>query len=474
VALKDEGNELLKNGKYALAAEKYSEAIEIAPNAIFYSNRAQALIKLESFGLAIMDANEAIKCDPNYLKAYYRRGSANFALGKPKAALKDFRAVAAIAPKDKGALEKMKACQKEVRREAFENAIEKGESEKQSYNFDSMVVEASYDGPHLDDGPVTMAFVEEMMERFRGEKLIHAKYVAKILLAAKEHFKSLKSCIRVPLGKVSGDNDEEAHINVCGDTHGQFYDLCNIFSIGGMPSETNPYLFNGDFVDRGSFSFEVVLTLLALKVACPTGLYMLRGNHETKNMNKIYGFEGEVQHKYNAAVMSVFCDVFQWLPLCAVINDAVFVVHGGLTTDREGRVPLSEIENIRRGCEPPESGLMSDLLWADPQPMPGRSPSKRGVGFAFGPDITRNFLAHNNLSLVVRSHEVKDEGYLEEHDGKCITIFSAPNYCDSMGNKGAFIRFEKDNKPIFNQYDAVPHPNVPPMRYAGMMGQFGF
>jgi hypothetical protein len=80
----------------------------------------------------------------------------------------------------------------------------------------------------------------------------------------------------------------------------------NIFEKGGFPSETNPYLFNGDFVDRGSFSFETVFTLLAIKLSCPKGLFMLRGNHETKNMNKIYGFEGEVKHKYDDSVMQLF------------------------------------------------------------------------------------------------------------------------------------------------------------------------
>ena len=105
--------------------------------------------------------------------------------------------------------------------------------------------------------------------------------------------------------------------------------------------------------------------------------------------------------------------------------------------------------------------------------MPGRRPSKRGIGFSFGPDITDAFLTANNLELLVRSHEVKDEGYEIDHDGKCITIFSAPNYCDQMGNKGAFIRFKADMKPNFTQFTAVAHPNIPPMRYASMMSQFG-
>lgn len=314
------------------------------------------------------------------------------------------------------------------------------------------------------------------------------RFVLQILLAAKEHFKNQPSLLRLTLPKLPVVEDNKpliGHFNVCGDTHGQYYDLLNIFEKGGFPSESNPYLFNGDFVDRGSFSFETVFTLMSIKLACPKGLFMLRGNHETKNMNKIYGFEGEVKHKYDDVVMQLFAEVFNWLPLSAVISNkegpgalSVFVVHGGLSTNIApgdadvngiGAISLSAIEGIVRGREPPESGLMADLLWSDPQPLPGRALSKRGVGFSFGPDFTAAFLEKNDLQLLVRSHEVKDEGYVVEHGGKCITIFSAPNYCDQMGNKGAFIRFKEDMKPNFTQFDSVPHPNVPPMRYAGNM-----
>lgn len=318
------------------------------------------------------------------------------------------------------------------------------------------------------------------MDRFKRGKLLHRKYVVQILLAMKNNFASLPSLLRISLPDTA-----DAHITVCGDTHGQFYDVCNIFALNGLPSETNPYLFNGDFVDRGSFSFEVVLTLFTMKLVFPNHVHLLRGNHESKNMNKIYGFEGEVKHKYDDTVMQLFTEVFNWLPLSAVIENKVIVVHGGLFTDEN--VTLADIEKIDRNREPPESGLMSDLMWSDPQPFPGRGPSKRGIGLSFGPDVTKAFLAHNNLGmfavfvsrldcgygvcmligvscfsfvcmlieLLVRSHEVKDEGYLVEHDGKCITVFSAPNYCDQMGNKGAFIRFEKDMKPRFTQFTAV-------------------
>jgi serine/threonine-protein phosphatase 5 len=319
-----------------------------------------------------------------------------------------------------------------------------------------------------------------------------SRFVLQILVAAREHFCKQPSLLRLTLPVLGDDlniiDDPDSpgvvgHFTVCGDTHGQFYDLLNIFEKGGFPSETNPYLFNGDFVDRGSFSFETVFLLLTIKLACPTGLYMLRGNHETKNMNKIYGFEGEVHHKYDTSVMNHFAAVFKWLPLAAVLSNkqgpsplSVFVVHGGLSTNIPaadvneagiGAITLEAIEGIPRGREPPESGLMADLLWSDPQSIKGRSPSKRGVGFSFGPDYTNAFLEKNNLQLVVRSHEVKDDGYVVEHEGKCITIFSAPNYCDQMGNKGAFIRFRENMKPNFTQFDSVPHPDIPPMRYAG-------
>jgi len=123
-ALKDEGNAFLSERKYSSAAQKYTDAIELMPTAVFYSNRAMAMIKLESYGSAILDANEAISLDPSYIKGYYRRGSANFALGKVKEARKDFRAVCKLKPKDADAKKKLAACEKAVKVQMFQDAIE--------------------------------------------------------------------------------------------------------------------------------------------------------------------------------------------------------------------------------------------------------------------------------------------------------------------------------------------------------------
>jgi len=196
---------------------------------------------------------------------------------------------------------------------------------------------------------------------------------------------------------------------------------------------------------------------------------MSRGNHETKNLNKLYGFEGEVKHKYDIKVYELFNEMFCNMPLSHCINKKVFVTHGGLFA-KDG-VKLDDIRKVNRVKEPGDEGIMCECLWSDPCDKNGRHPSKRGVGVMFGPDVTEKFLLDNDLKLVVRSHEVKPTGYEYQKGGKCITIFSAPNYCDQMGNKGAFIRFKgKTMEPEITSFEKVDHPKIPPMAYASGFG----
>ena len=485
--LKDKGNGFLKDGKFLEAVAFYSDALEYRPtNAIILSNRALAFIKLENYGLALQDADHAIESDPKYAKAYYRRASANFALNHFKLARKDFRTVCKIKPKDKDGRAKLAAVEKAIREEAFSKAIEAEQTAPLSASYDPSIIDispSSYTGPHpqgtlltdadaeaalFEPGNLPREFVLQAMKEFEDQKLIHKRYIARILLAARKYYAAEDTLMRISIPDEAPSPDAEPRVTVCGDTHGQYYDVLNIFKINGYPSAQNKYLFNGDFVDRGSFSLEVITCFLMWKLHDPECIYLTRGNHETKNMNRIYGFEGEVKAKFDDKIFQLYLEVFEWLPLAAVIGGGVFVTHGGIPVDPT--VTLQDVANVKRGMEPPEHGLMSDLLWSDPQPFPGKSPSKRGVGFAFGPDITEAFLERNSLQLLVRSHEVKEEGYLVEHGGKTITVFSAPNYCDSMGNKGAFIHFGKDLEPKFTQFEAVPHPDVKPMAYAAGMG----
>ncbi|MQL85986.1 hypothetical protein Taro_018521 [Colocasia esculenta] len=426
--IKFRANEAFKAHRFSQAIELYSQAIELnGLNAVYWANRAFAHTKLEEYGSAVQDATKAIEIDPKYSKGYYRRGAAYLAMGKFKEALKDFQQLKRICPNDPDAAKKLKECEKSVQKIRFEEAIAVDESERrsvaESIDFHSIDVEPQYSGARIEGEVVTLDFVKKMIDDFKNQKCLHKRYAYQIVLQAREMLRPMPSLVDITVA-------DGHHFTVCGDVHGQFYDLLNIFELNGLPSEDNPYLFNGDFVDRGSFSLEVILTLFAFKCMSPQAMYLARGNHESKSMNKIYGFEGEVKSKLSDTFVELFAEVFCCLPLAHVINNKVFVVHGGLFS--VDGVKLSDIRAIDRFCEPPEEGLMCELLWSDPQPLPGRGPSKRGVGLSFGGDVTKRFLNENNLELVVRSHEVKDEGYEIEHDGKLITVFSAPNYCDQV------------------------------------------
>ncbi|KAL6071211.1 Serine/threonine-protein phosphatase 5 [Balamuthia mandrillaris] len=465
--LKQKGNQCFAESKFDAAIEYYTQAITLAPNAILYSNRAFAHIKLENYGSAMSDATEALKYDPTFVKAYYRRGTAHLALGQYKEGLQDFREAVKIKPRDKDVRLKYKKCEKAYKEDRLQKAIAFDDATPSVIeslgDVDAMVVEEEYDGPHLPD-PITLDFVIQMMEHFRKQKVLHKKYVYKMLIAVKKILSEEETLVRVQF--------DCGKFTIFGDIHGQYYDLLNVFeNLNGYPSESNPCLFNGDFVDRGSFSVEVILTLFAFKMLYPKHVFLNRGNHEAITMNKVYGFEGEVRAKYNPATYQLFCEVFCQLPLAHVINQKVLVVHGGLFS--EDGVTLENIRKTDRFREPPDAGIMCEALWADPQPLPGRAPSKRGVGLSFGPDVTKRFLEANRLDLLVRSHECRDMGYQLDHDGKCITVFSAPNYCDQIGNKGAIVVLDDELKPSFVTYSAVPHPKVPPMAYASNFSMFG-
>jgi serine/threonine-protein phosphatase 5 len=329
------------------------------------------------------------------------------ALGKYKDARKDFRMVVKHAPGDKDARGKLDECERVIRRTEFEKAIEVDEfkSVTESISIESMMVEPTYDGVHIVDGAITKRFVQDMMERFKRQDKIARKYAFQILIQIKAYFDKQPTLVHVQV-------PSEGKLTVCGDVHGQYYDLLHLFELAGHPDNNHAFLFNGDFVDRGSFY--------------PDRFYLTRGNHETREMNRMYGFEGEAKHKYNDTLFKLFTECFNALPLAHVINHRIFVVHGGLPSTPG--VTLKDISDIHRFKQPGTDNLMSDLLWSDPHPGLGYRPSKRGVAKEFGSDVTDAFLELNGLDKVIRSHEVKANGYVMDHNGKCITVFSAPNY----------------------------------------------
>ena len=318
-------------------------------------------------------------------------------------------------PNNKDARLKLADCEKIVRRVEFLRAIEAGDPPCafEGLNTDSITVDAAYDGVRLEN-EMTQEFIDNMITRFKDGKQIHQKYVYQIIFAVRNIVYNEPTMVELEV--------EKGHtLTICGDTHGQFYDLLEIFRLNGFPTESHHYLFNGDFVDRGSWSTEVALLLYTYKWLYPKAFFLNRGNHETDEMNRVYGFEGECKAKYTERVFKLFSESFSALPLATLIGKQYFVVHGGLFSD--DKISLDDIRKLNRHSQrqPGQQGLMLEMLWTDPQTTPGRGPSMRGVGLQFGPDVTKRFCDANGLKAIIRSHEVRMEGYEVEHNGRCIT-----------------------------------------------------
>ncbi|KAF9764958.1 Serine/threonine-protein phosphatase PP2A catalytic subunit [Nosema granulosis] len=245
----------------------------------------------------------------------------------------------------------------------------------------------------------------------------------------------------------------KAPVTVCGDVHGQFHDLIELFKVGGLPPYTN-YLFMGDYVDRGYHSVETLSLLLCLKVKHPTRIHLLRGNHESRQITQVYGFFDECMRKYATSnVWRCFTDLFDYLPLSAVVNNDTFCCHGGLSPSFK---TLDELKSIDRKIEVPHEGAMCDLLWSDPDEKMGWGPSPRGAGFTFGPDITEKFKEKNGLKMICRAHQLVMDGYSWNHNQGCVTIFSAPNYCYRCGNLGTLMEMDEQGQIGFTQFEPSP------------------
>ncbi|BAM40075.1 serine/threonine protein phosphatase 1, PP1-gamma catalytic subunit [Theileria orientalis strain Shintoku] len=232
----------------------------------------------------------------------------------------------------------------------------------------------------------------------------------------------------------------EAPIKICGDIHGQYYDLLRLFEYGGFPPVSN-YLFLGDYVDRGKQSLETICLLLAYKIKYPENFFLLRGNHECASINRIYGFYDECKRRYSIKLWKAFTDCFNCLPVAAIIDDKIFCMHGGLSPEL---TTMDQIRQISRPTDVPDTGLLCDLLWSDPDPnTTGWGENDRGVSFTFGSDIVVNFLVKHELDLICRAHQVVEDGYEFFSKRRLVTLFSAPNYCGEFDNAGAMMSVDK-------------------------------
>ncbi|XP_047325360.1 serine/threonine-protein phosphatase BSL1-like [Impatiens glandulifera] len=263
----------------------------------------------------------------------------------------------------------------------------------------------------------------------------------------------------------------KAPIKVFGDLHGQFGDLMRLFDEYGFPSTAGDltyidYLFLGDYVDRGQHSLETITLLLALKIEYPENVHLIRGNHEAADINALFGFRIEcierMGEKDGIWAWTRFNQLFNYLPLAAMIEKKIICMHGGI-----GRCihSVDQIEKIERPITMDAGSLvLMDLLWSDPtenDSVEGLRPNARGPGLVtFGPDRVTDFCKKNKLQLIIRAHECVMDGFERFAQGQLITLFSATNYCGTANNAGAILVIGRGLVIV----PKLIHPLPPPLR----------
>eukprot|EP00923_Selenidium_pygospionis_P055023 GHVN01095953.1.p1 GENE.GHVN01095953.1~~GHVN01095953.1.p1 ORF type:complete len:840 (+),score=106.76 GHVN01095953.1:827-3346(+) len=273
-----------------------------------------------------------------------------------------------------------------------------------------------------------------------------------------------------------------APIKVYGDIHGQFSDLMRLFRSYKSPIDddfreradlpndfatdgdidSTDYLFLGDYVDRGTNSLEVICLLLALKCKFPHQVHMIRGNHEDPAINSIYGFKEECKSRLRedpdspGSCWERFNQVFEWLPVGALIGKRILCIHGGIGGSIHTIEHISSLPRPLKVSQIPQTELdqrVTDLLWSDPtdnDTIRGvmqnntRDPDGSGHIVKFGPDRVTQFVKENQLDMIIRAHECVMDGFERFAGGLLITLFSATDYCQSHRNAGAVLYIRRD------------------------------
>ena len=262
----------------------------------------------------------------------------------------------------------------------------------------------------------------------------------------------------------------QAPVTICGDIHGQFHDLLEIFNKGGQIPNTK-YIFMGDFVDRGFNSVETFQLLLCLKMKYPAHITLLRGNHETRQITTVYGFYDETIRKYGNANPWKYCtEVFDYLGIGAVVEGKVFCIHGGLSPEIK---TIDQVRLIDRGMEIPHEGPFCDLMWSDPEDIETWAMSPRGAGWLFGSKVTTEFNHINDLSLIARAHQLVMDGYkFWFKDQNLVTVWSAPNYCYRCGNVASFLNVNDKMENSFETFYALRDQTTKAIPYKTLVPYF--
>lgn len=328
----------------------------------------------------------------------------------------------------------------------FELATEKT-IEDNWLDSNQLIIEFQIEPDEVDYSPQLDFIFEILYGQIEGEEGLDETAIQWILAVSERILLSEPSVIKTNSPCV-----------IIGDIHGQFYDIFRIFKAEGAP-EDKKYIFLGDYVDRGYSSLNCILLLLALKIKNPKQCIIIRGNHEAENISSRYGFRDEVLIKFGATLYNDFIPVFNALPFAVLINEKIFCVHGGLSPSI---TKIEEVENIKRPLDPVEGQGAYDLIWSDPSTeVEEYGPNPRGSSFLFGKAPTERFLKENNLTLIIRAHQMMMDGYSYNfgEDFGLLTIFSASHYTTD-NNKGGYAVIDEKGDIRLENYSALTEKQI--------------
>ncbi|XP_058297816.1 serine/threonine-protein phosphatase with EF-hands 1 [Hylobates moloch] len=315
----------------------------------------------------------------------------------------------------------------ELRNQSLES--EQDMRDRRDY-VDLIDVPDSYNGPRL-QFPLTCTDIDLLLEAFKEQQILHAHYVLEVLFETKKLLKQMPNFTHI-------QTSPSKEVTICGDLHGKLDDLFLIFYKNGLPSERNPYVFNGDFVDRGRNSIEILMILCVSFLVYPNDLHLNRGNHEDFMMNLRYGFTKEILHKYKLhgkRILQILEELYAWLPIGTIIDDEILVIHGGIseTTD------LNLLHRVER------NKMKSVLIPPTETSRDHDTDSK-----------------HNKVGVTFNAHgRIKTNGSPIEHLTKREWEQNCTEYVYKHGCKG--------NKPCTHLYDSVHIRSC----LSGVSGSFG-
>jgi len=226
--------------------------------------------------------------------------------------------------------------------------------------------------------------------------------------------------------------------------------MLNIFRANGFPSPSHVYIFNGDFTDKGEFSLQTLIALLVYKLHCPECIHFTRGNHESRKYLKRKLHKQIMAYYNDETIFTMVLKVAYEIPVGIILDGRTLVMHAGISGSN---LTISELNRIPKGIDTTEDELLDEVVWSDPQDENGifDDPER---GRMFGPDVSKSFLRLNNLDRIIRGHDNVDDGFMVHHEGRVITVWSAPG---RKGIKGSYVDLDVNGELLVHYFENKPY-----------------